>query len=502
MPIVPKYTKQVFIQTPSVALSAPNPARLEGAYENNLTRAGKILPGVLELAGKLAPGLTLPGKKKKSAAADLPQSGGNAAQTSGAAVTAAPSVREENGGQTRLVSQTSARRAQDGELALRGELINVVRDKIRQNGTVSVSELDDFAVKNFTPENANGTAGADYWVMRRAARETEISAAREALRQNAQTEENLLRGVGALASSPEELKEYLSVQLSSYRRRLADGGLDEKSVRNAVRQARRKTVEANIARSLAAGDWASASGTLEQFGADLPDSVRSLCADKTRASFARFQAQKLWRQGLLETGENLAEAAAWARSHANEPDAQLRQMIGETLDGLERRARGERHVRAAKILEQAARSSAEDALTLLDAQTDLEGEEWDLLRRAAENFSGGAENAGAERPGVERTDAESFTRLYFSGTHRETARAFKRGKISARDYFRLEASRHRRESGAAGTAEELLCRGIAVWMQKKGFSAQDACRAQYAALSSDTSDKAAAWKEIKNWLDV
>ena len=42
---------------------------------------------------------------------------------------------------------------------------------------------------------------------------------------------------------------------------------------------------------------------------------------------------------------------------------------------------------------------------------------------------------------------------------------------------------------------------VLVWMQKKGFSPEDAFRAQYALLTSKQTP-AEAWKEIKNYLEV
>lgn len=100
--------------------------------------------------------------------------------------------------------------------------------------------------------------------------------------------------------------------------------------------------------------------------------------------------------------------------------------------------------------------------------------------------------------------AADFVACYFAGTQKEHARLLKREKISARDFVRLESARHSRQSGESLHAQELLCRGIDTWMQKKGFSSQNVAAAQYAVLTANapTDCLGDVWKQIKNLLDV
>lgn len=452
--IVPKYTKQEFVKTPQVDFSAPSPARLQSAYENNLSLAGKLLPAALNTLSVAAEKFS---GKQADAAVSKPQSS-------------------------------------DEQLRLREHIVSVAREEISQKGKLDASVLEAFASKNFTPETAEGAAGRDWSVLYRAAQEEQAEAQAAAAHKNAASEEALVRQVGSLVRSPNALEEYLASQLPSYEERLRQNGADERTARASAQAVRAQTVEENICRSLSIGDWRTAQAALEKHGDALTDEKRTACAAKTRAEFARSQAEKLWEQVRAETGANAAQIYRRAVELLREPDAELDALTRRTLASFSRRETAREHLSVAAVLEAAAQCSSAQAVKLLSGRNALDGEAWSRARRAAEAFDGDCT----------RSDGAFFVQCYFGGTEKEHLRAFARGRISARDYVRLEAARYRREGGEHFYAQELLCGGIDVWMRKKGFSAQDVARAQYAVLSAGAPAESVVnvWKEVKNLLEV
>lgn len=464
MPIVPVYTKQAFLQTPSVRTEAASPVRLERAYENNATRLGRILPAAvsvgLEIAGQESP--------KKSP--------GKSVQTSSA----------------RPAQDAFAVRAEaDEALRLRSDMVASVREEVKQTGAVKSASLESFAQKHFTPQAASGPAGTDYTVLQAAARELERSRQAAALKESVQTEQTLVRRIGALVRSPEALEEYLSVQLPAYRERLSRSGLGKEEVQARIQNVRAQTVRDNVLCALSSGDCWSASAALEKHGSALTEDVKRACAAKTRASFAQRQGEKLWREASLKTTVGPEEIRRIAAASLREPDAELNALIRAELTSLARFAEREEFRAAADELKTLAGLDASSARTFWAGSERLGGKDGELVFRAVQRL-----DTESFRP-----EAQTFVTLYFRQSGPENARAFKRGKVTARDFLRLEEARLRGLAGDFSPAEELTVRSADVWMRKKGFSAQDAFLAQYALLTAPNGP-AAAWKEIKNYLEV
>lgn len=471
MPIIPTITKREFIKTPGVDASVPAPARLAAAYENNLSRVGTLIPVALSAASKVNAGISSAGMNvsvRKAAGENLHYPDGTTGKV-----------------------KAEERSLADKDLELRTALVDAVR---QDAGAKGVQALETAAVKNFTPETVSAPAARDYAVLHRAVEEAQAASASVRARESADTEKTLLRQIGSLVRSPEALDEYLSGQVAAYEERLRGNGESEASVKANARAARAQTVEENVCRSLSCGDWRAAEATLSKHGDKLPEEIRQTCAAKTRALFARTQAEKQWEEGRLETGGSVEQIHRYALEHVAEPDAELNAVVRQTVDALARRESAREHALAAQTLASAARLPSVDALSVLDGAPCLETVELAQARQAALFFDGD----------TTRSDAAQFVSCYFGGTQKEHVRLFKRGKISARDYVRLEASRHTRQSGDSCRTQELLCRGIDVWMQKKGFSAQDSYAAQYAVLTADAPGDSLGnvWKQIKNLLDV
>lgn len=456
MPIIPTYTKREFIKTPGVDSSAPAPTRLNNAYENGLTRTARLIPQAVAAASKLA------GDGGKGSA---PAAGVGASSVSA-----------------------------DEDLRLRENLVNTLQHELADSQNVSVGALEQAAAKHFTPQTSNTAAARDYAVLRRAAQEAqEVSASAQA-RQAAVKEKTLTCQVGSLVRSPQALEAYLTDQLASYEERLRANGENGACVRASSRAVRAQTVEENICRSLSCGDWKAAEATLGAHGNKLADGVQQACAAKTRALFARSRAETLWEEARLETGASAEQIGRYALANLRESDAELNAQIRQALLAYTRRESAQEHLSSAQVLASAAQLPSAQALRVLDAKSTLPVQEWEQARQAALALDGD----------VTRSDEQHYVACYFDGTQKEHTRLWKRDKISSRDYLRLESVRHRRQGGESFRAQELLCRGIDVWMRKKGFSAQDVLAAQYAVLTADAPNGSLGdvWKQIKNLLDV
>lgn len=464
MPIVPKYTKQIFVQTPGVQTASSSSARLTQAYENNLTRLGTILPAAASLAADMAGTFTRRNKP----------SGGKSARPD-------------------MMPEYSVNRAAaaDASLRLRGGLMEAARNEIKETGTLKTSSLASFAAKNFTPQHADGPAGRDYIVLQSAAREAQRDASSAALDASVQKEETLIRQTGALVRSPAVLEEYLSAQLPAYEARLARAGFGRNEVIGRTQAVRARTVKENILQSLSSGDWRTASAMLEKHGDVLPEELRREFAGKMRASFAQSRGEKLWSEASLKTSGGPEEIRRAAEESLDEPDAQLKTLIREELSLCARRAELDKYRASADALQTLSGLDAASARVFLAGTDMLGGEENGPVRRAVSRL---------DADGV-RTGAELFVRLYFRQNGPENVRAFERKKVSGRDFLRLEAVRLQGLAGAVSPEAELVARAADVWMQKKGFSQEDAFRAQYALLTSKQTP-AEAWKEIKNYLEV
>ncbi|MBQ9971677.1 MAG: hypothetical protein IJP25_06120, partial [Elusimicrobiaceae bacterium] len=126
MPTVPTYTRQENWQVPSVETSASSPVRLKEAYPNNLSRTGKLLSQAQEYWF---------GKDKKGRSS---------------------SPKEVN-----LSAQETQNVSYESQVNMRAELITEAEKQVAQDGFLSVEKLDDFARRNLSPQEADGSAGRD-----------------------------------------------------------------------------------------------------------------------------------------------------------------------------------------------------------------------------------------------------------------------------------------------------------------------------------------------------
>lgn len=477
MPIIPTYRRQERYRAPGVQLTSGSPQRVPEAYENSLQEFGRFSKGVLDALEKR--------EKKRKAEKQQPSARPDKSKTS---------VAENPGAKKDAAAFASF--SPDENLQIRTELLDAVRSQISKNGAPETALLDKFAASRFTEADADTPAAQDYMMLRAAAREEEKSAFERERARLASEEENLVRGVGALAPTPQALEAYLSVQLPAYEKRLMENGASKEAARLQTASVRAQTAAECVRGQLAAGNGAAARAVFGQYERELPEAVREECAQKIHFSAASSRARELWRQSALQTDGTPEARESWVRGRLEEEkDSGLKETAFETVSALRAEARAALHAKQAQAYRSLASApDGEEAERMLIAQRALPSGELPLARRAARKlFSSSASSS----------DAETFNRLYFSAKEKDNARAFEKGRISARDYFTLEAARHAREGGRADPDAGFLCRGIDLWREKKGLSASDAARVKHAVLTSasGTEERLGALARVKALLD-
>lgn len=502
MPIVPTYRRQERYRAPDVQLASGSPRRVPEAYENTMQEFGRLSKDVLDYLEKRRKKQEEE-KKKKEAKPKNPQNPNPDNPNPENPNPQNPNPENPNPGGGKKPSQTSQTPSADGEsfspdknLQIRTELLDAVRAEVHEKGTLQTASLDQFAVSRLGEADAETPAARDYMMLRAAAREEEKSAFTRQRSRLASQEENLVRGVGAMAPTPQALEAYLSAQLPAYETRLKENGAAEEDARLQAASVRAQTAAECVRRSLAAGNRFAAQAVFGKYERELPEPVREECAQKIRFSSASSRARDLWRRAALQTDGTPEARERWARERLEpEEDTELKQTALQTVSSLRAEAQARSHAEQARVYRSLASApDADEAERMVTAQRVLNAGELPTARRAARELFSAS--------GV-TSDAETFNRLYFSATEKDNARAFEKGRISARDYLTLEAARHLRAGGKPDADAEFLCRGIEVWGEKKGLSQEDAARVKHAVLASasGTQERLAALARVKSLLD-
>lgn len=476
MPIIPTYQRQERYRAPGVQLTSGAPQRIPAAYENTLQEFGRLSKDALDYLEK---------KKKK----------GNK-EGDGQASAQSKKTADSKTSQAEALPFEAPAFSPDENLQIRTELLDAVRSEVNEKGALASLSLDEFAASRFSEADAETPAARDYMMLRAAAREEEKSAVDRERARRASQEEKLVRGVGALAPTPQALEAYLSAQLPAYEQRLAENGAPQAEARLQTASVRAQTAAECVRRQLAASNRAAAQAVFGRYARELPEAVREECAQKIRFSAASSRAKDLWRQSALQTDGTPQARESWARERLEtEKDGEMKETALSALRALGAAARADVHAKQAQVYRSlASATDGEEAQRMLTAQQALQPAELPLARRAArELFSA----SGAV------SDPQTFNRLYFSAGEKDNARAFAKGRISARDYFALEAARHLREGGRPDPDAGFLCRGIDLWREKKGLSQEDAERVKHAVLTSadGTQERLAALERVKSLLD-
>lgn len=373
-------------------------------------------------------------------------------------------------------------------IQLRQKLADAVKEETMKEGGVSSSFLDKFAATHLSAQDENSPAVWDYDALRYAAQAEEEQALTQARQAQLKWEGNWISQVGMLTPDYASLKTYLIDQLQSYRRRLETAGFTGEQSQQAADTIRTQTVEKHITRSLAGGDWQTATQVLRGQGKFLSATQRERFSDQVRQCFAQNQARQIWQKAV---GQNPAAPYQQALHNLQEPDGKLREEISSALGQMDQEHRRQTAAEKALLFSQLAKAQTSQAYQLLTTQRVLPTES---LNRAHQALS----QSGRETTAAQRT---WFMKNYFKDTLNADD-AFDKGLCSARDYFCLQAALQRRQSGQGLRQEKWLCRGIETWMKKQGFDEKDISQVAYEVLSGDTENdgRVQIWKRIKTLL--
>ena len=285
MPIIPTYRRQERYQAPGVQTGAPAPQRLGRAYENTLQEFGSFSSQALAYLQRQ------PEKEEKKGRSSAAASGVENRLSSLSFEKA-----ENTGGQAEKSSVQA-----DEDLQLRLDLASSVRERVSEGRAVEPSDLDEFAAQRLTPQQADTPAARDYLMLRRAAQEEQALQTRGQNIRAARQEENLVRTVGATASSAAALDAYLEAQLPALEKRLQENGSDPKNLARQLAGVRAQTALENVRRSVAAGNYSAAQEVFSRYEKEMTPRQREECREKIRLSAAEGYANRLWNRAQAET---------------------------------------------------------------------------------------------------------------------------------------------------------------------------------------------------------
>ena len=479
MPIIPTYRRQERYQAPGVQTGAPVPQRLGRAYENTLQEFGSFSSQALAYLQRQ------PEKEEKKGRSSAAASGVENRLSSLSFEKA-----ENTGGQAEKSSVQA-----DEDLQLRLDLASSVRERVSEGRAVEPSDLDEFAAQRLTPQQADTPAARDYLMLRRAAQEEQALQTRGQNIRAARQEENLVRTVGATASSAAALDAYLEAQLPALEKRLQENGSDPKNLARQLAGVRAQTALENVRRSVAAGNYSAAPEVFSRYEKEMTPRQREECREKIRLSAAEGYANRLWNRAQAETDGTPEQCNAWARQQlTEEKQADLKTDVQKNLDLLAASAQQRQHQALAQVYRAVASAQAGSARAVLNTREGLASARLSLVYRAAQQADGGVSVP---------TRADTFNTLYFSGTEKEIDRAFEKNQLSARDYCLLQAVLHERAAGAESSESRFLARGIENWGKKNELSVQETAEIKYKVLSADggIENQRAAWQRMKALLE-
>ena len=370
---------------------------------------------------------------------------------------------------------------------LQQELARAVQQQTQEKGYVSTAFLDHFAQTHRLAQTPDGPAGWDYEALRiTAQQEEQINQQAQQIRQR-QEQASWLTQVASVTADNASLQAYLDVQLPIYQRHLEEAGVSAAHAQAAVHGLRAEAVQRHVERSLAVGDWNNAQEVLTHQADYLPEDSRQRLAQQVRYGFASYEGKRLWQKTQAH-GEDVAQRQALAIQNIGESDETLAQQIHQEIDRLAATTQAQQAADKSALFTQLTQASAAQAAQLLSTQPWVKGEELNQAYQAA----------GQVHQTASVAQQEWFVNNYFNASV-NLAHALEQGRCAPRDYFRLQAVKHRRQSGQDSLEEKWLYDGITRWMKQQGFDEETTAQAAYDVLTvaNDSNTQLERWKKIK-----
>ncbi|MBR4682834.1 MAG: hypothetical protein IKP06_06000 [Elusimicrobiaceae bacterium] len=373
----------------------------------------------------------------------------------------------------------------------RMELAEAVRREVSKKGYVTDEFLDRFALAHLDPAQDSPT-GWDYAALRHTARQEEVNRRKEMQTQSLQQEAVWMTQVGESVADAPSLQAYLKLQIPAYKDRMKAAGIPVEQAETVAKNLQRDMIEKNILRSLSNDDWNTAQQVFSQQKEVFPEGVQQDYSEKIRSTFARFEARRIWQRAQEEAASGQQDAKTVALLLINEPDEDLHQSVQQEITRLADLHNKKQAADKAVLFAQLARADESTLDQLLNMQTSLSPEDVRLARQVI---------LKAQQPATPR-QKEWFIEHYFNAEAAHPARAFSQGLCGARDYFRLQALSHRKQSGDELSGDQWLYRGIKSWMEQQGFSAKEINTAAYDVFTGadDKDGRIKIWKKIKTLL--
>lgn len=455
---IPVYERKSFYQAPSVTSESTAPRRLREAYQ---TKAEKIAPAV----GKVLN--TLSEIKTKNSQPIL-------------------SIKK--------VAEQNSPSAKDGgeTIEQRKELLDFVRQKTRENGSVQQEDLTSFAISHFGNVEQKESLARDFSVLYHVAEEEKKNRHKSEKMRQAFEQVDHAYEISGLIGSPSALGAYLDKEQELYSRHLQEAGISEEEAQNAARDFRQEAIARNIRTALSNKNWNEAVGILAAHKDSLSPKRRQEAEAQARFGFAVGKGEYLWqisqREKTLHTEEELQ---TWVQKKLEKDDPDTRRTALGVFNKALEAQRVERLKKQSEFFKKLTDEN-EDVFSLIYHQTDLSEEKTARVQRGILK----------EKNGPSESDPTVFNRLFAEGRQAELFTAFDKGQLCARDYFLLEAQRSEREAGGENRQNYLLGLNIKKWCQKNGFSEDETTRLAYQVFSSsaDSRQRLNIWADIKKQL--
>ena len=217
---IPVYERKSFYQTPSVSSESTAPRRLREAYQ---TKAEKIAPAV----GKVLNTLSEIKTKNSQPILSIKKAEQNS-----------PSAKEEG----KTIEQ-------------RKELLDFVRQKTRENGSVQQEDLSSFAISHFGNMEQKESLARDFSVLYHVAEEEKKNRHKSEKMRQAFEQADHAYEISGLIGSPSALGAYLDKEQELYSRHLQEAGISEEEAQNAARDFRQEAIARNIRTALSNKNW-------------------------------------------------------------------------------------------------------------------------------------------------------------------------------------------------------------------------------------------------------
>lgn len=369
---------------------------------------------------------------------------------------------------------------------LRMQQLQYAREKIfepalsEQEAENPVQRLDEYVSQNFRQADAEGLPAQDYVILRREVASLSQKRRQMQARENLQKGETAFIQTAALVRSPRALEAYIGGNVSAARSAGRAAGLNEEQLRARGRALRAQAVRHNVEAALEAAETAQAEAVYAHFASKINEREKTLLRRKITARKADLLGEALWLQAreTCVDGRGVPseeKLRLFVRAAANGEEENFAQDLEEALKTRLAQDRRSGLHRKAEAYQNLARAPEGADIT-------------PLLRTACFNEEEFAHAQTVLRLQQQNPKQTSSAAVFYdlhekllSGAlqEKELAAALEEGRLSASDYWRLQARRAAAQADGAPLESQLLARALARFCRQNGLDKNEGAQVHY-----------------------